>query len=80
MYSIISNLYGADVALAFSVAMILLIATTIFSLIFFRHDISESLSHRLNMWTYRMQTIWQDTEPECPDWADPVKWHKSNQC
>ena len=62
-----------------SVAVILTVSFIGLVALYYREDIKARLSHNLNMWIYHMQTVWQDTEPECPEWADPVLWRKSNQ-
>ena len=47
--------------------------------LYYRQDIKARLGHALNIWIYRMQAVWEDTEPDCPEWADPLKWRQSNQ-
>ena len=79
MVELIRSQYGNAVAVFFSVALAMSAAFVSLVCLYYREDIKARLSHNLNMWIYRMQTVWQDTEPECPEWADPVRWRQSNQ-
>lgn len=80
MIKLMYDLYGTGMALAMEVALILVTATLIMTVLYFLEDIKQWLSPRVNLFLYKMQPIWSDAEDECPEWADYDKWIQSLHC
>lgn len=77
MNKLLYDAYGTGMAIAMAVALVLLLITLIMTAVYFREDLRQWASHRVNLFLYRMQPIWSDTEDECPEWADHDKWVQS---